>query len=103
MTQATDPPPVHVVERTEQIHSADVVPDRLHAPAGVPAGVDVDPVLPETGVIRRERDVAASGQLVGIAQVGRAPEADGLVLADPGGLVEAEDGGALPFRAERQQ
>ena len=82
----------------EQIDTAHVIDDALHASRGILALAEIVVVFAERGIVGGQDHVTAAGKLQAIMQVRRATEAGRLTLADGRGLVQGEDRGARPGR-----
>ena len=94
MADDADPRTDHLGEAREQIDAAEIVPDGLHAAAGVAAVgcLEVVGVFAERWVIGDEADKSPLGQFMGVVEIGEPPQPGRLVLTDVVGLVEAEHG-----------
>ena len=97
---AADPVGVDLRERVQQVDRPNVVPDRLHRPAGVVLALlpEVVGVVAERRIVGHDRHVAPRGQLVGVVQGGSSAQSGRLVLADPGSLMKAEHGRRLALQ-----
>src|SRR5688572_25323624 len=95
MANDADPLAIDFRKRQQQVHRADVVPDRFHAAASELRLSKVVRVLAEGRIVGGERDVAALCQLLSVVQISGAGESHRLILSFLDSLMQTEHCGML--------
>src|SRR5207245_11641437 len=85
------------------IDGAAMVADPFHGRAGVTQGVRISFIVAKIGIIRRNHDVAAFGELNSVVQVRLAANTSGFALADRNRLVETKHRRSAELRPAREE
>src|SRR5690349_13381861 len=96
MSDCGDSPGVHFRKRDEQVHSPDMIHDSFHRAALISAAIDISLkigfVVAEAGIVRRERHIAALGELRSIVEICFAAQTGRLILSYGRRLMKTESG-----------